>query len=77
MYNLVCATSEDSDQPLHPCSLIRVFARRSMAGSQGHNDFYTDSEDSDQTEWMRRLILIFNVKHFLNTLRWTLAEIHR
>ena len=25
-YNKTCATSEDSDQPLHPCSLIRLFA---------------------------------------------------
>ena len=29
-----CAPSEDSDQPGHPPSLIRVFAVRSM-GSQG------------------------------------------
>ena len=25
-YNKTCVTSEDSDQPAHPCSLIRVFA---------------------------------------------------
>ena len=25
-YNKTCATSEDSDQPAHPCNLIRVFA---------------------------------------------------
>ena len=31
---MVCAPSEDSDQPGHPPSLIRVFAVRSM-GSQG------------------------------------------
>ena len=24
-YNKTCATSKDSDQPVHPCSLIRVF----------------------------------------------------
>ena len=28
-YNKTCATSEDSDQPAHPRSLIRVFAGRS------------------------------------------------
>ena len=27
-YNRTCATSEDSDQPAHPRSLIRVFADR-------------------------------------------------
>ena len=27
-YNKTCATSEDSDQPAHPRSLIRVFAER-------------------------------------------------
>ena len=27
-YNKICATSEDSDQPAHPRSLIRVFADR-------------------------------------------------
>ena len=25
MYPLTCAPNEDSDQPAHPCSLIRVF----------------------------------------------------
>ena len=52
-------------------------AKGGLKSNGSTDDFYTDSEDSDQTEWMRRLILIFNVKHFLNTLRWTLAEIHR
>ena len=27
-YNKTCATNEDSDQPVHPHSLIRVFADR-------------------------------------------------
>ena len=31
-----CARIEDSDQPVHPRSLIRVFDERSM-GSQGFN----------------------------------------
>ena len=33
-YKLACVPIEDSDQPLHPCSLIRVFDERSM-DSQG------------------------------------------
>ena len=28
IYNKACATSKDSDQPAHPCSLIPVFADR-------------------------------------------------
>ena len=53
-YNeIACAPSEDSAQPAYPCSLIRVFAkdlRRLQA----------DSEDSDQTARMRRLIWVFD-----------------
>ena len=37
---MTCAPSEDSDQPAHPPSLIRIFAVRFL---------YTDSEDADQT----------------------------
>ena len=48
------APSEDSDQPGHPPSLIRVFAVRLM-GSFLH----ADSEDSDQTGRMPRLIWVF------------------
>ena len=47
--------SENSDQPGHPPSLIRVFAVRSV-GSLGPN-FASDAQtDSDQTGWMPRLI---------------------
>ena len=42
------APNEDSNQPWHPSSLIRVFAVRSV-GSQWHKAFHTDSEDSGQT----------------------------
>ena len=38
---VACAPSEDSDQPGHPPSLIRVFAVRSMDPSFLH----VDSED--------------------------------
>ena len=33
-YKTACVSSEDSDQPEHPCSLIRVFAGY-FVGSQG------------------------------------------
>ena len=35
-YKMACTYIEDSDQPVHPHSLIRFFSRRSM-GSQGSN----------------------------------------
>ena len=47
--------SENSDQPGHPPSLIRVFAVRSM-GSLGPNFASGGSADSDQTGRMPRLI---------------------
>ena len=43
-----CAPSEDSYQPGHPPSLIRVFALRSV-GNKGPKVLHADSEDSDQT----------------------------
>ena len=54
-YNKSCATSEDSDQPAHPRSLIRVFSVRMkylgfLATHRAH------SEDSDQTRRIPRLI---------------------
>ena len=45
----------DSDQPGFPPSPIRVFAVRSM----GRLKAQADSEDSDQTGRMRRLIWVF------------------
>ena len=48
------APSEDSDQPGHPPSLIRVFAVRSV-GSYGPKISSCDSEDSDQTGRMPNL----------------------
>ena len=47
--------SEDSDQPGHPPSLIRVFAVRSM-GSLDPILLQADNADSDQTGRMPRLI---------------------
>ena len=52
-----CAPSEDSDQPVHPPSLIRVFAvcmKKPWVLS-----YPLSSEDSDQTGRMPRLIWVF------------------
>ena len=49
-----CAPSEDSDEPRHPPSPIRVLAVRSMVSF-----LHADSEDSDQTGRMPRLIQVF------------------
>ena len=69
---MVCAPSEDSDQPGHPPSLIRVFAVRmkkawSLATHRAH------SKDSDQTMRMPRLIWVFAGRtcHFIGfIMRW-------
>ena len=50
-----CAPSEDSDQPVHPPSLIRVFACAQWV-AKDQSFLYADSEDSDQTGRMPRLI---------------------
>ena len=47
---------EDSDQPAHLHSLVKVCDRRSK-GSQGSND-------SDQTAWKHRLIRILAIGTF-------------
>ena len=48
---MICTPNEDSDQPGHPPSLIRVKASLSF--------LHADIEDSDQTERMPRLIWVF------------------
>ena len=54
-----CAPNEDSDQPGHQPSLIRVFAvRMKKAWVLSYHD-WAHSEDSDQTGQMPRLIWIF------------------
>ena len=54
---LPCVPSEDSDQPGHPPSLIRVFAVRSMGKVAKDPSFLrADSEDSVQTGRMPRRI---------------------
>ena len=52
--NKMTVTSEDSDQPGHPRSLISVLAVRSVAKDRSF--LHVDSEDSDQTGQMPRLI---------------------
>ena len=54
-----CAPSEDSDQPGHPPSLIRVFAVRSMGSYKDLGFLHADSEESDQPEHPPRLIWVF------------------
>ena len=53
-----CAPSEDSDQPGHPSSLIRVFACAQWVAKEP-SFLHADSEDSDQTGRMPRLIRVF------------------
>ena len=52
---MTCELSEDSGKPVHPPSLIRVFAVR-LTGSEELIFLHADSEDSDQTWQMPRLI---------------------
>ena len=53
-----CAPSEDSDQPGHPPSLIRVIACAQLI-AKDPSFLHADSEDSDQTWRMPRLIWVF------------------
>ena len=52
---MACAPSEDSDQHWHPLSLIRVFAVVQWV-AKGQMFLHADSEDSDETGRMHRLI---------------------
>ena len=51
---MVCAPSEDSDQPGHPPSLIRVFVVRSVGSDPSF--LHVDSEDSDQPGHLSSLV---------------------
>ena len=54
-----CVPSEDSDQPGHPPSLIRVWSESSLCAQWVAKDLsflHADSEDSDLTGRMPRLI---------------------
>ena len=68
-----CAPSEDSEQPGHPPSFIRVFAVRWMVATEP-----SDSEDSDQTGRMPRLIWVFAERtyHFIGFVMRRLNFLH-
>ena len=55
---MTCAPSEDSDLPVHPPSLIRVFVCAQWVANDP-SFLHVDSEDSDQTGRMLRLIWVF------------------
>ena len=57
-YHRTCTRSEDSDQPAHSRSLIRIFIWR-ILDSQGYKVLHADNVDSDQCELMRKLIWVF------------------
>ena len=70
-----CASSEDSDQPGHPPSLIRVFAVPQLAANDP-SFLHTGSEDSDQTGQMARLTWVFAGRtcHFVGfVMRWLIS----
>ena len=52
---MVCVPSEDSDQPEHPPSLIKVFVCAQWVAN-GPMFLHVDSKDSDRTGRMSRLI---------------------
>ena len=54
-----CAPSEDSDQPGHPPSLIRVFAVRLMGSYIRTQAFFMRTAKTDHTGRMPRLIWVF------------------
>ena len=64
---IICAPSEDSEQPGHPPSLTRVFAVCSTV-AEDPVFLHADSEDSDQTGRMPRLIGVFagRTDHFVS-----------
>ena len=57
-YKMVCAPSEDFDQPGHLSSLIRVFACTQWV-AKDPSFLHVDSEDPDQIWRMPRLIWVF------------------
>ena len=76
---MICAPSEDLDQPWHPPCLIRVFAVRMKKAwflsypLSAREDDWAHSEDSDQTGRMPRLIWVFAGRacHFVGfIMRW-------
>ena len=74
---MACVPSEDSDQPGHPPSLIRVFAVR-MKNVWVLSYLLSASEDSDQNGRMPRLIWVFAGRtcHFVGfVVHWLMCDI--
>ena len=65
-YKVACAPNEDSYQPAHPRSLLRVFAGHSMC-SQG-SKASSGEQQPDQAARMHRLIWVF-AEHTCNIVR--------
>ena len=59
---MTCVPSEDSDQPVHPPGLIRVFA------VPLNQTYFRRTSKTDQTEWMPRMIWVFagRTYHFVD-----------
>ena len=66
---MACAPRENSDQPGHLPSLIRVFAVCSMGSFTDPSFLHADSKDSDQTGRMSRLNWVFagHTCHFVGS----------
>ena len=56
---MIFAPSEDSDQPGHPPGLIRVFDCELYGKGKDPSFLHADSENSDQTGRMLRMIWVF------------------
>ena len=57
-YKFACAPSEDSDQPAHPRSLIRIFAR-ALWVAKDPKRLQADGKCSGMHTQMRRLVWVF------------------
>ena len=80
--NMACAPSEDSDQPGHPPSLIKVFAVSMEKAWILIATHWAHSKDSDQTGRMPKLIWVFAGRTFCRVFVclkkvWVRIAIHR
>ena len=72
-HKMACAPSEDSDQPgIHPVLSESSLCTQWVAKDPGF--LHADSEDSDQTRWMPRLIWVLSghTCHFVGFVTWRL-----
>ena len=60
-YIRTCAPSEDSDQPAHPRSLIRIFTGAFWI-AKDEKFLHATNEASDQSTRMRRLFWVFSLR---------------